>query len=187
MDPYANPWITLSKAQKYDNPWIRVEEHQVLNPKGNPGIYGVVQYKNYAIGVVPVDAEGYTWLVGQYRYPLDIYSWELPEGGGPKDRSPEESAHRELLEETGLVATRLERIVTMHLSNSVSDEVAYVYLATGLSLQTAQPEDTEQLLIRRLPLTEAITMVHREEITDSMSVAGLLKVELMLLRGELQF
>jgi ADP-ribose pyrophosphatase len=179
-----NPWQTLSSAIIYDNPWIRVTEHQVLNPSGKPGIYGVVHYKHLAIGVIPVDSEGYTWLVGQYRYPLNVYSWEIPEGGGDLDDTPEATALRELQEETGLTADNLQRIVTSHLSNSVSDEIAHVFLATGLHPGPSAPEENEQLQIRHLPLAEAFALVHQGIITDSMSVAGLLKLELMLLKGE---
>ncbi|MEM6723516.1 MAG: NUDIX hydrolase, partial [Bacteroidota bacterium] len=99
-----NPWTKLSEALQYDNPWIRITEHQVLNPNGNPGIYGVVHFKNVAIGIVPLDEEYNTWLVGQYRYTLEQYSWEIPEGGGPLGTDPLKSAKRELLEETGITA-----------------------------------------------------------------------------------
>lgn len=182
-----NPWTKLSQEVKYDNPWIQVSEHQVLNPAGNPGIYGVVQFKNLAIGIIPIDENGYTWLVGQYRYPLDIYSWEIPEGGSPLGIDPIEGARRELLEETGMAAQELQLIQTMHLSNSVSDEYALIYLATGLSHGEAQPEETEQLRIKHLPFQEAYEMVCRGEITDSMSVAGILRTQLMLNSGEITF
>ena len=132
MSDPSNPWTTLSRRLVYENPWIRVREDQVLRPDGQPGIYGVVEFKNRAVGVLPVDDEGHVWLVGQYRYPLDLYSWEIPEGGSPERESPEETARRELQEETGLVAGRLELIGTAHLSNSVCDEVAYIYRATEL-------------------------------------------------------
>jgi len=176
MTEHHNPWTTLSSEVQYDNPWIRVTEHQVLNPSGGPGIYGVVHYKNRAIGVIPVDDEGFTWLVGQYRYPLEQYSWEIPEGGGKFDVTPLEAAQRELKEETGMTAAHWEMILTMHLSNSVSDEVAHIFLATGLTSGEAAPEETEELRVWRLPLEEAIDMVLRGEITDSMSVAGLLRM-----------
>src|SRR5215472_943715 len=118
-----NPWITLDRRLVYENSWIAVREDRVLRPDGQPGIYGVVHFKNRAVGVLPVDDEGRVWLVGQHRYPLDIYSWEIPEGGCPESETLEETAHRELREETGLIAGRLELVATAHLSNSVSDEV----------------------------------------------------------------
>lgn len=180
-----NPWTKLSQEVKYDNPWIKVSEHQVLNPAGNPGIYGVVNFKNLAIGIIPLDSEHHTWLVGQYRYPLDIYSWEIPEGGSPLGIDPIEGAKRELLEETGMQASDLRLIQTMHLSNSVSDEYALIYLATGLTQGEAEPEETEQLRVRKLPFQEAYQMVCRGEITDSLSVAGILKLQLMIANNEL--
>jgi 8-oxo-dGTP pyrophosphatase MutT (NUDIX family) len=178
-----NPWTTLSAKPQYDNPWIRVIEHDVLNPKGDPGIYGVVRFKNLAIGVLPIDADGTTVLVGQYRYPLDVYSWEIPEGGGARDVDPLDSARRELVEETGLSAAKWHRFLEMHLSNSVSDEHAICYLAWDLTQGAAEPEDTEQLAIRRVHFSEAVRMAMAGEITDAMAVASLLKAQLLLDRG----
>jgi 8-oxo-dGTP pyrophosphatase MutT (NUDIX family) len=180
-----NPWTTLTAKPQYDNPWIRVVEHDVLNPKGQPGIYGVVRYKNLAIGVIPIHADGTTLLVGQYRYPLDVYSWEIPEGGGSRTVDPLESAKRELVEETGLSAGQWLRFMELHLSNSVSDEVAIIYFAWDLTEGAAQPDDTEQLALRRVPFAEAVRMAMAGEITDAMAVAGLLKAQLLLDRGEL--
>jgi len=170
----ANPWKTRSSRLVYDNPWIRVREDQVLRPDGLPGIYGVVHFKNRAVGVLPVDDEGGIWLVGQYRYPLQAYSWEIPEGGSPETESPEATARRELREETGLTAGRLELIATAHLSNSVSDEVGYIYRATGLTAGTHEPEGTERFALRRLDWNEAERMLRAGEITDSLSVIALL-------------
>jgi 8-oxo-dGTP pyrophosphatase MutT (NUDIX family) len=178
-----NPWTTLTAKPQYENPWIRVIEHDVLNPKGDPGIYGVVRFKNLAIGVLPIDADGCTVLVGQYRYPLDVYSWEIPEGGGARDVDPLESARRELVEETGLSAAKWHRFLEMHLSNSVSDEHAICYLAWDLTQGAAEPEDTEQLALRRVPFAEAVRMAMEGEITDAMAVASLLKAQLLLDRG----
>jgi 8-oxo-dGTP pyrophosphatase MutT (NUDIX family) len=180
-----NPWTILGEKKVYDNKWIGVTEYDVLNPNGGKGIYGKVHFKSLAIGVVPLDEEGYTYLVGQYRFPLEAYSWEIPEGGGEMDVAPVESAQRELLEETGLVAGEWTHILDMHLSNSVSDERAYVFLARKLEQRTATPEETEQLIVRRVHFEEAYKMVGRGEITDSMAVAGILKVKLMLLEGQL--
>ena len=177
---YKNPWTTLDEEVHYDNPWITVTHHNVINPAGNAGIYGKVHYKNIAVGIVPVDEDGYTWLVGQYRYPLDIYSWEIPEGGGLVSDDPLLAAKRELLEETGLSADNWQQVLELHLSNSVTDERAVTFLATGLRAGTAQPEETEQLLLKRVSLTEAVQMVHRGEITDALAVASLLRVDYLL-------
>src|ERR1700760_4120628 len=130
--PEENPWQIISEKVVYDNPWIGVTEYQVINPSGNPGIYGKVHFKNFAIGIVPLDAEMNTYLVGQYRFVLNQYSWEIPEGGGPFTADPLDSAKRELLEETGLKAFILTEIQRMHLSNSVTDELCIIYLAQDL-------------------------------------------------------
>lgn len=180
MQQEQNPWQVTSTRTAYDNNWIRVEHHEVINPAGNPGIYGKVHFKNIAIGVVPVDDEGYTWLVGQYRFTIDEYSWEIPEGGAPDGSLPLDSARRELLEETGLVAAEWEEILKLHLSNSVSDELAFVYVARNLTQQEAEPEETEQLQVRRVHLSEVYRMVDDGKITDALSVAALLKLKTML-------
>lgn len=178
-----NPWTTLESELKYDNPWIRVTEHRVLTPKRTPGIYGTVQFKHLATGVIPIDAEGCTYLVGQYRYVLDAYSWEMPEGGGKPGVPVLESVQRELLEETGFTAGHWLELMRLHLSNSVSDEVATCFLAWDLRPGTPCPDDGEQLVVRRLPFREAAAMVWSGEITDAMSVAAFQRLELMLRRG----
>lgn len=179
-----NKWKVIDEEVVYNNNWISLHHYNVINPNGGEGIYGKVHFKNIAIGVVPIDDEGNTWLVGQHRFPLDIYSWEIPEGGCPLNEAPLAAAKRELLEETGLVATEWTQILTMHLSNSVSDELSMVYIAKGLQQHTAQPEDTEQLQIKKLPLQEVFNMVDNNIITDSISVAALQKLELMMLKGK---
>lgn len=164
----------------YRNPWIRVEEHQVINPGGNQGIYGKVLFQKKAIGIVAIDDEQHTWLVGQHRYPLNEWSWEIPEGGGD---DPLASAQRELLEETGITAARWTSIQRTHLSNSVSDEEGFIFLAEGLTQGTPMREDTEaDMIVRRLPFTEALAMVLNGEITDSLSVMGILRVARILQR-----
>jgi ADP-ribose pyrophosphatase len=178
MNLEKNPWKVLSKSTKYENNWIEVVHHEVLNPSGNAGVYGTVNFKNIAIGVIPVDEEGNTWLVGQYRFPIEAYSWEIPEGGCPEGESMLDAAKRELLEETGLVAEKYTLLSKIHTSNSVCKEVGYIYLAEGLRQETAEPEETEQLVVRKIRLNDAIEMVMKGEITDSLSVAGLLKIGL---------
>ncbi len=180
-----NPWKTLNSIPMYENPWIKVTEHQVLNPKGGEGIYGEIHFKNIAVGVLPLDEELYTWLVGQYRYPLKAYSWEIPEGGSPEGEVPLHSAQRELLEETGFTAGQYTELLRMHLSNSVSDELAIIYLARTLTPGPSAPEETEELSLKRVPFEEAYQMVMDGLITDSMSVAAILKVRLLLAEGKL--
>jgi 8-oxo-dGTP pyrophosphatase MutT (NUDIX family) len=170
-----NPWKIVQEEIKYDNPWIRVSEFDVINPSGNKGIYGKVHFKNIAIGILPIDSEGYTYLVGQFRFPLEQFSWEIPEGGGKMDIDPLISAKRELLEETGLIADYWEPFLELHLSNSVSDEKALVFYASGLRQDIASPEETEQLDIKKIHINDAIDMVMKGEITDSISAAALLK------------
>jgi ADP-ribose pyrophosphatase len=165
-------------------PWIAVTESRVIHPSGAAGIYGTVHFKNRAVGVIPYEA-GDIWLVGQHRFPLRAYSWEIPEGGVPFDEDLEQGARRELAEETGLVALRLDLIVRMHLSNSVSDEFGVVYLARELTPGRAAPEETETLAVRRIPLSEAYRMVEEGTITDSLSVAGILRLKLMSYEGKL--
>ncbi|MFY8129120.1 MAG: NUDIX domain-containing protein [Chitinophagaceae bacterium] len=180
-----NPWTIIDHQIVYTNNWIEVIHHNVLNGSGKNGIYGKVHFKNIAIGIVPIDDDDNTWLVGQYRFPLNLYSWEIPEGGCPLNHQPIEAAKRELLEETGLVANEWTEILKMHLSNSVSDELAIVFVAKKLTQHQPQPEDTEQLTIKKIPLTTVFKMVEKGEITDAVSVAALQNLELKLLKGEL--
>lgn len=184
-DPTRNPWTFRSRRIVYDNPWMTVTEDQVLTPGGNPGIYGVMRPKTVAIGVVPVDEHGHTWLVGQWRYPLERYSWEICEGGGRKGEPAIDEARRELAEETGLEAEHWHELMRLDLSNSLTDEEAIVFLCWGLTHGEAAPEDTEELALRRVPLAEAFRMARDGEITDGVAVAALLKLEVMALRGDL--
>ncbi|MDX1627981.1 MAG: NUDIX hydrolase [Fulvivirga sp.] len=181
MEKVKNPWKKLSSEVKYDNPWILVEEHDVINPGGGESIYGKVHFKNKAIGIIPLDKDNNTWIVGQYRYTLDDYSWEIPEGGGPLHEDLLEAAQRELKEETGLTAKNWEIIMKLHNSNSVTDEEAFIFLARDLTEGKARPEETEfGLKVKKLPFDEVLEMVMNGKITDSMSVAGMLKVARML-------
>jgi len=180
FDPQHNPWQTLGSEPKYQNPWIRVREDQVLNPKGNASVYGVVSMRNKAIGIIPIDADGNTWLVGQYRYTLNEYCWEIPMGGGPIEVDILESAQRELREETGLLARRWTNIARLHTSNSVTDEEGFVFLAEDLEQGEWEPEESEDLRLWKLPLAQAIELVMNNSITDAISVAGLFKAERLL-------
>lgn len=175
-----NPWKKLSEKMVYENPWIQVDEHKVLNPAGNEGIYGTVHFKNLAIGIIPIDQEGFSYLVGQYRFPLDAYSWEIPEGGGKLDIPPLDSAKRELEEETGIVAKKWVEIQRIHTSNSVTDELGIIYLAEDLSFHEANPDEDEILVVKKLHWKEMLEMVLNGEITDSLSVAGILKLARIL-------
>jgi len=176
METHKNTWKKLSTTITYSNPWIEVQHHQVLNPSGGEGIYGQVNFKNIAVGVVPVDAEGNTYLVGQFRFPLEEYSWEIPEGGCPIGEDVLAAAKRELLEETGLMAQNWTMISRIHTSNSVCNEVGFIFLAENLTQGDAEPEETEDLKIKKLTLKAAVELVMNNQITDSISIAGLLKV-----------
>jgi 8-oxo-dGTP pyrophosphatase MutT (NUDIX family) len=172
---FSNPWRTTGSRVVYDNAWIRVSEDNVVQPDGSDGIYGVVHFKNKAIGILPIDADGCTYLVGQHRYPLDQYSWEIPEGGCPEGEEPIDTARRELLEETGLEARTCQQMGFYHLSNSVSDEEAIYFLATDLVQREAHPEGCEKLEVLRVPFDEAVRMAMDGEITDALSVVAILR------------
>lgn len=178
-----NPWIITQQKVVYSNPWIEVVHHEVLNAAGNPGIYGTVNFKNYAIGIIALDDENNTWLVGQYRFPLNTYTWEIPEGGGPIHHTPLESAKRELEEEIGVIAKNWQLIQQLQLSNSATNEIAFLYLATDLSFTPSKPDEDEVLAIKKLPFEEVYQLVKAGQITDSLSVAAVLKVKLMALEG----
>ncbi len=183
IDETINPWKTIKSEVKYDNPWIKITEHQTVNADGGDGIYGVVHYKNIAIGIIPLDEDNNTWLVGQYRYPLQQYSWEICEGGGLHNVDILDSARRELLEELGIKAKHWTNIMNMHLSNSVSDEKGVIYVAKELSYYNPEPEEGEVLQIKKLPFAEVYQMVMDGEITDSLTVAGILKTKLLIDKG----
>lgn len=178
-----NPWITKKSEDVYESPWIKVVKHDVLNPAGKPATYSVVNFKNLAIGILPIDNEGFTWLVGQWRYPLEEYCWEIPEGGGPLGIDPLDSAKRELKEETGIVAKDFTEIMRLHLSNSATNELAIVYLAKNLDFESAEPEESEVLQVKRIHLNEAYDWVMSGKITDAISVAAILKTKIMMEQG----
>ena len=172
-----NPWETVSTRVVYDNPWIKVREDEVIRPDGLPGIYGVVHFKNVAVGVLAVE-DGEVYLVGQYRYTLERYSWEIVEGGCPEGEDTLDAARRELEEETGLRARDWLRMGEAHLSNSVSDELAVWYLATGLEHGEPRPDGTERLQVRRVSLEDALRMTFAGEITDALSMLALMQLRL---------
>lgn len=178
-----NPWIVKSKKIVYDNAWVQIQHHEVINPSGGNGVYGVVHLKNYAIGIIPIDENGYTWLVGQYRYPLDVYSWELPEGGGPLEDDPLESAKRELREEVGITANKWTKIMDIHTSNSITDELGFVYVAQDLTFGETEHEEVEEIVIRKVHFNELVDMIMNGQITDSITIASVLKLQLLINKG----
>lgn len=184
-DLQKNPWKTTKSEVVFESPWISVTKNDVIHPSGSPGEYSTVHFKNVAIGIVPLDHEYNTWLVGQYRYPLEKYSWEIVEGGGPLQQPLLESAKRELLEETGIKAASWQLIQESHLSNSVTDEYGVIYVARDLSFHEADPEESEQLQVRKVPFDEFYDMTIRGEVTDSLSVIAALRIKLLMEKGEL--
>lgn len=184
---YKNTWKTLSSETVYESAWIEVNKHETINPAGNPAIYSVVKFKNLAIGVIPIDKDGYTWLVGQWRYPINKYSWEIPEGGGPLGEEPIETAKRELKEETGIVANNYIEIMQLHLSNSATNEYAHVFVATDLRFEESEPEESEDLSVKKIHLNDAFELVLKGEITDAISVAAIYKVKYLIDNGKLKY
>jgi 8-oxo-dGTP pyrophosphatase MutT (NUDIX family) len=178
MKSRTGGWKTKTSECRYENPWIKVFHDEVITPTGSDGIYGRIHFKNIAIGIVPIDHQGNTWLVKQSRYTLDQYTWEIPEGGCPEHEEPLKAAQRELEEEVGLRAQHWQQLLTLHLSNSVTDELSLVYVAQELSAGVQQLEETEDIEVKKLPLREAVEMVKNGSITDAISVAALLRVAL---------
>ena len=176
MTNFDNPWKKVSSREVYDNPWVSIRHEEVIKPNGVGGIYGVAHFKNFAAAVLPLDHENNTWLVGQYRYTLEEYSWEIPMGGGILNSNILEAAKRELKEETGLIAQKWTSLGKLHTSNSVTDEVGYIFLAEDLTQGESEPDDTEILALKKVSLQEAVRMVMDSEITDSLSIAAILKV-----------
>lgn len=182
---HGTPWVRGEATPVFDNPWISVTRYAATAPTGHPATYGLVSYKNYAVAILPIFDDGTTILVGQHRFPLGDYSWEIPEGGGPLDEDPLESAKRELAEETGLQAAEWREILQAQLSNSVSDEQAFGYLATGLSAAEGahHADDTEALERVRVPFREALDAAVAGDLKDVLTVAMLLKASHMAREG----
>lgn len=174
LKTWPNPWQFKTSKSIYDNAWLRVTEDEMINPAGGISHYGKIHFKNIAIGIIPLDEHGNTWLVGQYRHVPDVYSWEIPMGGGPLHIEPLESAKRELKEETGLTAQHWQELMRLYVSNSVTDERGIVYAARGLSQGDTEFGETEDIQIIKLPLEEAVARVMSGEISDAISIAGLL-------------
>ena len=167
------PWTRHERRVAYENPWITVYHDDVARPNGSTGVYGVVHFANLAVGVVAMDDQGRVALVGQHRYTVDEMSWEIPEGGSPRHETPLDGARRELREETGLTARTWRQLGRYHLSNSISDEEAFLYLATDLEAGPSAPDETEDLTVRWVDFAEALAMIEAGQITDAMSVIAL--------------
>lgn len=174
---HGKPWIAGAARRVYENPWISVTEQTAMAPTGQPALYGLVNFKNRALAILPLHNDGTVTLVGQHRFPFGDYSWEIPEGGGPLDEAPLEGARRELLEETGLAAAHWTEILRMQLSNSVTDELAIGYLATGLTQAAPEPagDGTEDIARVRAPFREILDVAMAGQIQDSLTVAMLLR------------
>ena len=179
----VGPWLRHSRRVAYENAWITVWHDEVARPDGEPGVYGIVHFANLAVGVVAIDENDRVLLVGQHRYALDEYSWEIPEGGVPDGESALEGARRELREETGVDATDWVEIGRSHLSNSVSDELAVLFLARGLRSGIATPEGTEAIDVRWLPFDDALAMTLEGRITDALTVLAIQRVALDRIRS----
>ena len=177
-NPETKPWRRVSRRVAYDNPWIEILHDDVIRPDGEPGIYGVVHFKHLAIGVVPMDAEDRVLLVGQFRYTMDHYSWEVPEGGGDFGEDPEAAARRELVEETGYRGGTWRELCRAELSNSVSDEITIMFVATDLEAGPASPEGTEQIEMRWVSFHEAMAMIREGDILDAMTILALQQLAL---------
>ena len=179
------PWTRNARRVAYQNPWLTLWHDDVTRPDGAPGIYGVVHFANLAAGVLVLDDDDRVLLVGQHRYTLDAYSWELPEGGVPDGETALDGARRELREETGVEAAEWQELARVHLSNSVTDELAILFLATGLTHGAATPEGTEDLEVRWLPFEDVLAMTLDGSISDAMTVLAVERVALRRARTAL--
>ncbi len=187
LRPHGEGWQVVSKRPAHDNPWFAIDHYEAIAPTGRPAHYYLQVYKNIAVGMLPLHEDGTVTLVGQWRFPFAAYSWEIPEGGSPRDLSPLEGAQRELREEAALEAAEWRHILTMQLSNSTSDELSLGYLATGLTPapDPGDLDDTEALAVVRVPFREALKAAVTGRIQDAITVAMLLRVHHMAVEGEL--
>ena len=177
-------WRLGSPAAQYENPWMRVDNIPSIDPNGKDAIYGLVHFKNLAVGIIPYE-DGHIWLVGQSRVAFQNYSWEIPAGGDPSGHDPMGTAHRELREETGFTANRMEQILTMELSNSITDERGHVYLATDLTLGESEMESSEDITTMKISLDAALNAIDTGEIRQALSVAAILKLDRMRAAGQI--
>jgi len=176
------PWIRNARRVAYENPWLTLWHDDVTRPDGAPGIYGVVHFANLAAGVLVLDDDDRVLLVGQHRYPIDVYSWEIPEGGVPTGETALDGARRELREETGVEASDWRELARIHLSNSVTDELAILFIATGLTHGVATPDGTEDLVIRWMPFADVLAMTLDGRISDAMTVVAVERLGLQRAR-----
>jgi 8-oxo-dGTP pyrophosphatase MutT (NUDIX family) len=180
-----NPWKINSTKIHYSSPWMTVMEHQVTRPKGDAGIYSLVHFEHRAICVLPLDEHYNTWIVGQFRLPVNEYSWEIPEGGGPFHEEPLESAKRELMEECGIAAAEWLPLGECFLSNAGTDEKAILFVAKNLSFHQSAPEPTEVLEVKKLPFNELLNMVMKGQVMDAPTIIAVLKAKVMIDSGQL--
>lgn len=188
LRPHGTPWgRTGPERVIYDNPWIRLTEHDAVAPTGRPALYGLVHMKNLAMAILPLHDDGTVVLVGQHRFAHGDYSWEIPEGGGARDVDPLESARRELAEETGLQAAEWREVLRAQLSNSITDEDAVGFIATGLtpSATVHQADDTEAIVLARVPFREALDAALAGHLQDVLTLAMLLRAYHMAREGAL--
>ena len=168
-----NPWKTLSSRIAYENAWVRLREDTVVRPDGGAGIYGVVEMRP-SVAVVALNADRQIVLVGQWRYPLGRYSWEIPRGGSmPGESDLEAVARRELREETGVEAECWQRLGAVDLNNGVTTDVEHLFLATGLRNGDSHPDPEEELAVTWVAFERAVQMIFDGEITEVCSVAAL--------------
>ena len=184
-DEDGDPWIVKGVSQVFENDWFRIEAHDVIRPDGAPGYYGVIRVRRLAVGVLPIEADGRVHLVGQWRFPLGRYSWEMPEGGGEPGEDARDCAQRELAEETGVRAGSLLKVLEMDLSNSLTDERAVIFIAADLTVGEAQPEGTEVLKHCTAHFLDVLERVADGRIRDALTVAAVLRAHHMAVTGQL--